>query len=313
MKYNLLITAPYLLPVLETYRSQLEARGCRVIAAKVEERLSARELLPLIGDIDGVICGDDAFTAEVLAAAPRLKVLSKWGTGIDSIDQAAAQRHGVAIRNIPNAFSEPVGDTVLGWMLAFARRQPEQTAHLRAGGWEKLPGHALNERTLGVIGVGNCGKAVIRRAHAFGMRLLGYDIAPVEPDFVGQHGLELTDLDSLLQQADYLSLNCDLNPSSHHIIRTETLVLMPPTAVLMNSARGPLVKEADLIAALEQGRLKGAALDVFEDEPLPKSSPLRHMEQVLLSAHNANSSPLAWERVHQRAIDNLLAVLEAGA
>lgn len=310
MKFNILVTAPYLLPVLDAYQPLLEARGCRVIPARVEERLGVEDLLPVIGDIDGVICGDDAFTADVFAAAPRLKVLSKWGTGIDSIDQEAARRHGVAVRNIPNAFSEPVGDTVLGWILAFARHQPEQTVRMRAGGWEKLPGHALNERTLGVIGVGNCGKAVIRRAHAFGMRLLGHDIAPVDSDFVARHGVDMTDLETLLRQADYVSLNCDLNPSSHHIIRAETLGLMPKTSILMNSARGSLVKEVDLIAALEQGKLAGAALDVFEDEPLPQVSPLRRMEQVLLSAHNANSSPLAWERVHQRAIDHLLAVLE---
>lgn len=313
MKYKILISAPYLLPVMDKYRPLLEARGCEVVVADVDERLEETQLLPIMGDIDGVVCGDDKFTAKVLAAAPRLKVLSKWGTGIDSLDQEECARRGIAIKNIPNAFSEPVGDTVLGWMLSYARRFQEQTEDMRNGGWEKLPGHALNEKTLGVVGVGNTGKAVIRRAHAFGMRILGSDIAEVDPDFVAQHGVEMTDLESLLKQADYVSLNCTLNPTSEFIMNSRTLALLKPDAVLMNAARGPLIREADLVAALEAGRIKGAALDVFENEPLPLDSKLRSLPQVMLSAHNANSSPLAWERVHERAIENMLQVLEASA
>jgi D-3-phosphoglycerate dehydrogenase len=312
MKYNVLISAPYLIPVVDQYRPLLEGRGCEVRVADVEERLSAAQLLPLIGDVDGVVCGDDEFNAAVLDASPRLRVLSKWGTGIDSIDQARARARGVAVRNIPNAFSEPVGDTVLGWILSFARRLPEQTRNLRQGGWEKIPGHALNEASLGVIGVGNCGKAVVRRARAFGMRVLGNDIVDIDADFLARHRVQMVSLEELLQKADYVSLNCDLNPTSRHIIRAETLALMSRRAVLMNAARGPLVREPDLESALASGRLKGAALDVFEQEPLPLTSPLRAMDNVLLSAHNANSSPLAWARVHERAIANLLEVLEQG-
>lgn len=311
MKYKILISAPYLLPVLDKYRPMLEARGCEVVVAAVQERLEEEQLLPIMGDIDGVVCGDDKFTAKVLAASPRLKVLSKWGTGIDSIEQEECARRGIVIKNIPNAFSEPVGDTVLGWILSFARRYQEQTEDMRNGGWYKLPGHALNEKTLGVVGVGNTGKAVIRRAHAFGMRILGNDIAEVDPDFVTKHGVEMTDLESLLKQADYVSLNCDLNETSEFIINSKTLALLKPDAVLMNAARGPLIREKDLVEALEGDRIKGAALDVFEHEPLPLDSKLRSLPHVMLSAHNANSSPLAWERVHERAIENMLQVLEA--
>ena len=312
MTYKILISAPYMLPVVEKYRSMMDERGCEIITAETEERLDAEQLLPLMGDVDAVICGDDQFNADVLAASPRLKVLSKWGTGIDSIDQAAAAARGIAIRNVPNAFSEPVADTVLGWLLSFARRLPEQTENLRRGGWKKLSGHALNEATLGVIGVGNCGKAVIRRARAFGMRLLGNDIVEIDPGFIEQYGLEMVTLEALLRQADYVSLNCDLNTTSRHIIRAETIGLMPAHAVLFNAARGPLVCESDLLAALREGRLKGAALDVFENEPLEPDSPLRCMDNVMLSAHNANSSPMAWDRVHRQAIVNMLNVLENG-
>ena len=177
---------------------------------------------------------------------------------------------------------------------------------MKAGKWEKIPGFSLSEATLGVIGVGNVGKAVLRRARTFGMRLLGNDIQPIAPDFVLENGVEMTTLEDLLQRADFVSLNADLNPTSYHIINERTLALMRPNAVLINTARGPLVDEAALIAALEAGRIGGAALDVFEVEPLPLTSPLLRMDNVMLAPHNSNSSPAAWERVHLSTIRNLL-------
>jgi D-3-phosphoglycerate dehydrogenase len=177
---------------------------------------------------------------------------------------------------------------------------------MKAGEWEKLPGRALNECTLGVIGVGNCGKAVLRRAAVFGMTLLGNDIVTIDPAFTAKHGVVMTMLDDLLARSDFVSLNCDLNPTSRHIINETSLAKMKPSAVLINAARGPLVDEPALVEALQTGRIAGAALDVFEEEPLPLDSPLLRMDNVLLAPHNANSSPAAWERVHENTIRNLV-------
>ncbi|MGB9899073.1 phosphoglycerate dehydrogenase, partial [Thermanaerothrix sp.] len=263
------------------------------------------------GQFDGALCGDDRFSARVLeACSPRLKVISKWGTGIDSIDRAAATRLGIQVCNTPNAFTLPVADTVMGYILAFARQLPWMDRALKSGGWEKLLARSLSECTLGVIGVGNIGKAVLRRARAFGMKLLGNDIVPIAPDFIAEFGVEMTTLRDLLERSDFVSLNCDLNPTSYHLINAETLGWMKPTAVLINTARGPVVDEPALIEALRSGRIAGAALDVFEVEPLPLDSPLRRMENVLLAAHNANASPAAWERVHWNTLRNLFAGLE---
>lgn len=306
-RWRVLVSAPYMLPVLDTWRPRIEQRGAEVVTVPVLERLEEHDLLRCIGDIDGVICGDDRFTDRVLAAAPRLKVISKWGTGIDSIDQVACRARGVAVRNTPNAFSEPVADSVLSYMLSFARRTPWMTEDMRAGRWTKLPGRSLRECTLGVVGVGNVGRAVIARATAFGMRILGAD--PVAPP--ASVPVEMVALPELLRTADFVSVNCDLNPTSHHLIDVAALAQMKPTAVLINTARGPVVDELALIAALAEGRIAGAGLDVFEHEPLPVESPLRRMDNVLLAAHNSNSSPLAWERVHENTIANLFAVLEA--
>ena len=307
MALTVLLSAPYMIPVYDRFRPVFEAYGLQVIIPPVTERLEEDDLLAYAGRFDAAICGDDRFTARVLeASAPRLKVISKWGTGVDSIDRAAAARLGIQVRNTPNAFTDPVADTVLGYILAFARGLVALDRDMKAGAWAKRPGYALNERTLGVIGVGNIGRAVLRRARAFGMRLLGNDIRPIEPDFVAQVGVTMLPLEDLLAQADFISLNCDLNPTSYHLINAQTLALVKPGAVLINTARGPIVDEPALIRALEEGRLAGAALDVFEHEPLPADSPLRRMPQVLLAPHNANASPRAWERVHWNTLRNLL-------
>ncbi len=158
---------------------------------------------------------------------------------------------------------------------------------------EEISGHTLSESTVGVIGVGNIGKAVLRRVRGFGSRLLGYDIVDIAPDFVLENRVEMTDLRSLLEQSDYVCLCPSLTPSSNRLIDAEKLSWMKPSAVLVNASRGgPVVVEKDLIAALQNGKLRGAALDVFEFEPLPKDSPLLKMDNVLLSPHNTNSSPI---------------------
>lgn len=304
---TVLISAPYILPVVERFRPIFEKRGIDLLLADVHERLEEADLLQYAGQFDGLICGDDRFTEKVFqACAPRLKVISKWGTGIDSIDQAAAAKAGVQICRTPNAFTLPVADTVLGYILAFARRQPWMDKAMKQGEWDKIPGRSLSECSLGVIGVGNCGKAVLRRARAFGMQLLGTDIVEIAPDFVKEYGVEMTSPQDLLSRADYVSLNCDLNPSSQHLINRTTLRMMKPSAVLINTSRGPVVEEPALIEALQNGWIGGAALDVYEFEPLPVNSPLLKMEHVLLAPHNANSSPAAWERVHRNTINNLL-------
>jgi phosphoglycerate dehydrogenase-like enzyme len=194
----------------------------------------------------------------------------------------------------------------MAYILSFARQTPWLDRAVKSGQWSKLPGRSLLECTLGVVGVGRIGKAVLRRARGFGMRLLGNDIIEIDPAFVAETGVEQVPLPELLAQADFVSLNCDLNPSSQHLIDAAALAHMQPSAVLVNTARGPLVAESALIAALQAGKLAGAALDVFEHEPLPAGSPLLKMDNVLLAAHNSNASPRAWERAHWSTIRNLL-------
>ncbi len=306
-KYQILISAPYLLPFIERFRPVFEHYDCELIIPQVNERLEAHEILKYAGQFDGTVSGDDRYTPEVLRrCSPRLKVISKWGTGIDSIHQQTCAELGIRIGRTLNAFTVPVSDSVMAYVLAFARRQPWMDRAMKSGVWEKIPGRALSECTLGVIGLGNIGKEVLRKAHAFGMTLLGNDIVPIPVDFLEENQVRMVALDELMRQADFISVNCDLNPTSLHIINHDSLALVKPGAILINTARGPLVDESALVLALQQGRLGGAGLDVFEQEPLPADSPLLKMDNVLLAPHNSNSSPTAWEKVHWSTILNLL-------
>lgn len=304
---TILVSAHYMLPHMDRFGPILQELGFDLIIPEVHERLSADEILPYAGQFDGTICGDDYYSSRVIEAClPRLKVISKWGTGIDSIDQEACKKNGIMLGNTTNAFTVPVAESVIGYMLNFARLLPWLDGEMRKGVWNKSIARTLSECVLGVIGVGNVGKAVLRRARGFGMKLLGNDIVEIAPDFLSEYGVEMTNLQDLMSRADFISVNCTLNPTSVHLINEQTLSFCKPEAVIINTARGPIVNEADLIKALQEQKISGAALDVFEFEPLPENSPLLKLNNVLLAPHNSNSSPFYWERVHWNTIRNLL-------
>lgn len=311
MTWNVLISAPYMIPVVDRFRPWFAENGIEITVADVNERLEEEDLLPIIGTYHGIVCGDDRITKAVIDAAPNLKIISKWGTGIDSIDSVYAATKGIRTGRTLDAFTQPVGDTQLGYILSFARKLPWMDRMMKAGIWDKIPGRALNESTIGVVGCGCTGGATLRRAKPFGARLLGCDIKEVDPALIKETGVEMTGLERLLDESDFVSVCCDLNPTSFHLMSDAQFKRMKNTAVVINTGRGPVVDEKALVRALQAGEIGGAALDVFEDEPLPATSPLRSMDNVMLAPHNSNSSPKAWERIHHSTLKNLLDGLRA--
>ena len=304
---TVLLSAPYMLSSVERFKPVFLHYDLDLLIPQVQERLTPNEILVYLFKYDATLCGDDQYTKDVLnACASRLKVISKWGTGLDSIDRDEAARLGIKVLNTPNAFTLPVADSVMGYMLAFARQLPWMDKAMRNGKWKKIPGRSLSECTLGVIGVGNVGKAVLRRGRAFGMKLLGNDIVSIAPDFLIENGVEMTSLADLVKRSDFISVNCDLNIGSFHLINESLLKQCKRGAVLINTARGRIVDEFAMIDALQSGQLGGAGLDVYETEPMMSNNALLKMDNVLLAPHNANSSPGAWERVHWNSIRNLL-------
>lgn len=254
----------------------------------------------LVGNIDGWLAGDDRISRAVLQAAlPRLKVIAKWGTGTDSIDRAAAEALGVPVLNSPGAFADAVAEVAIGLILMLTRHLGAIDRAIRAGGWPKPRGVELRGATLGMIGRGAIGGRIAELGQAFGMTVIHHD--PFVPGSVAP--LEVA------AGSDIVCLACALTPENRHIVDAAFLAAMKPTAILANVARGPLVDEAALVAALRAGTIAGAALDVFEDEPVTRDNPLTCMDNVVLSSHNANNGLRAVEAVHANTLRNLGSVL----
>jgi D-3-phosphoglycerate dehydrogenase / 2-oxoglutarate reductase len=309
MKYKVLISAPYLLNDIQLFKEELHAKEIDFDVYPVKERLEEDDLLEMIGQYHGVICGDDKFTPKVIDVASNLKAIVKWGTGIDSIDKQYAESKGIKVCNTLNAFTEPVSDSVLGMILAFARKIIESDRIMKNGDWRKAFGITLSEVSIGIIGLGNIGKAVARKLQPFNTKIYGNDIIEIAKDVVENYKIEMIDLDKLLQSSDFVVVCCDLNLTSKHILNKDKFQLMKSNAIVINMARGPLIHEVDLIDALQTNKIAGAGLDVFEEEPLPVESPLRKMDNVLLSSHNVNASPFYWNQVHRNSLNMLYKVL----
>lgn len=290
----------------ERVSSLLAGKPVRVDWAEVEERLEEDDLVNILGEYHGIICGDDRITARVLDAAPMLEVIVKWGTGVDSIDQEEAGRRKIPVRRTPNAFSEPVADTALALMLAFGRSIFASDRIMKQGGWDKPQGFCLSEKTVGIIGLGDSGTAVARRLASFGARVIANDTAQKDPELVESLKVRMVDKEELYRLADIITLHCDLNPTSFRLLDRAAFAKMTRRPYLINVARGQLIEERALEEALTEGKIAGAGLDVYEEEPLAKDSPLRRMDNVILSSHNANSSRLYWQRVHENSVRMLM-------
>lgn len=306
---KVLISAPYFQPVINRFKHEFDKRNLEMVIPTVHERLTEAQLLDIISDIDGVLCGDDAFTVKVLDKAKKLKVISKWGTGIDSLNKVECEKRNIKVCNTPNAFSIPVADTVLAYALNFVRNISSMDQMMKNGIWEKIPGKTLSECVFGIVGFGNIGTQVAKRVQSFGSKIIATDILSISNEKLSEYGVVMTDLDTVLKTSDIISLNTDLNDTSRHLINRNTLSKMKKSAYLINTSRGPVINEEDLVWALQNGVIAGAGLDVFEHEPLPVNSPLRGMKQVSIAPHNSNSSPVAWEKVHLNTMKNLFEVL----
>jgi D-3-phosphoglycerate dehydrogenase len=250
----------------------------------------------------GIIAGDDQLNREFFEGAPKLKRVIRWGIGMDSVDHDAAREHGVTVRNTPGVFGQEVADAAFGYILGLARGFIAVDAAVRRGEWPKFEGVTLAGAQLGVVGFGSIGREIAKRGRGFDMNVVVsdpfVDTAPV--------GVSIVDLDKLLATSRFIVLACPLTPETFHLIDADRLALVRSDAYLVNVARGPVVLETDLIGALTSGRLAGAALDVFEIEPLPLDSELRTLPNVVLGAHNGSNTREGVARASNAAVDFLL-------
>ena len=283
-------------------------RGCGDVAIRLKP--SPEELCALIADADAlVVRSATRVSAQVLAAAQRLVVVARAGSGVDNIDVEAATRRGILIVNAPDSNTIAVAEHTMALMLCLARPICQADAGMHAGRWEKqrLVGHELRHKVLGLVGLGRVGAAVAERARAFGMRVVAYDPF-VSPERAAQLDVEMLSLDDLLTRANYVSLHAPSTERTRHMIGARELALMSPTARLINCARGDLIDESALVEALTAGRIAGAALDVYSNEP-NVSAALQGCPNLLLTPHlgasTAEAQDVAAIEVAQQVVDVL--------
>jgi phosphoglycerate dehydrogenase-like enzyme len=273
--------------------------------ATAEEKIArARDAVCLINTRGAI-----KWPREALLALPRLRMATVCGIGTDSFDLAAARERGIVICNIPGKTAPIVAEHAFGLMLAAAKRAHFQTAELKAGRWTGLDNVYLHGRTLGVVGTGAIGSAMARLGRAIGMDVIAWTFSPT-PARAAELGVRYVSLDELLRTADVVSLHVRLTPESRRLLGPRELALMKPGANLVNTARGPVVDTEALVAALHAGRLGGAALDVFDTEPIPAGHPLLACQQVVLTPHNADQTPEGMDLLNAGVVDNVIAFLE---
>jgi len=303
---RVLVTCPQLQRTIHEHDAAFATAGIDVIVPPVIQQLTEEELIDLLPGVDGIIVGDDPLTDRVLRRADRLRIISKWGVGIDNIDLGAAADLGIGVMNTPGMFGDEVADVVIGYLILLARRLHQIDAAVRAGRWAKIEGVSLAGRTLGVVGLGAIGRSVAERGRALRMRVVGSEVFEPNAVTAEQLGVVIVDRATLLREADVVSLNCPLTAENRHMVDGSAIASMKRGAWIINTARGPLIDEAALIEALASGQVGAAALDVFEAEPLPMDSPLRAFDNVILGAHNSSNTLEAVRRTSAKAIENLL-------
>jgi D-3-phosphoglycerate dehydrogenase len=306
------VTCIQLLRDLPAHRAPLDALGWEIATPEVlGQHLEGEELVEAMQGCVGVVAGDDKFTADVIAELPDLRVISKWGIGIDGIDLRAAADRGIVVRNTPGMFDDEVGDVTMAYITMLARQLGSIDRGIRAGGWPKPPGMSLRGRTLGIIGLGGIGRAVARRGAVSGMEMLGVDPSDESRAAAAEIGVEPCDLDRLLASSDVISVNCPLNAATHHLLDDAAFERMKAGVFVVNTGRGPVIETEALVAALRSGRLGGAAVDVLEVEPVPADSPLKQFDNVVFGSHNASNTLQASARTHDIAIAHLIQELQA--
>ncbi|MBI3964523.1 MAG: phosphoglycerate dehydrogenase [Chloroflexi bacterium] len=289
----------------------LRAKGYDVHSEAYSAAMGSEGLQRLMASADALLPGAEPVTAAMIAAALHLKIIARVGVGYDAVDLEAATKRGIWVTNTPGANKEAVADLTFGLMLSVARRIPKAHQAMRDDRWEAPLGVWVYSKTIGIVGTGNIGKAVARRARGFDMRVLAYDVVR-DDGFAAQHGVAYVSLEELFRESDFITLHVPYSSENHHLIDERAIDLMKSSAFVVNAARGGLIDEAALYRALTSGRLAGAALDCHENEPR-RDYDLARLENVVATPHMAGQAAESIELSSLHAAECIAAVCEGGA
>lgn len=289
-------------------KSELEAQVGKVTYNPTGKPLSAEQLAELLPGVDGWIAGLDQINSAALETADRLKIISRYGVGVDNVDFNKTRERGIVVTNTPGANSSSVAELALALMLALARQIPAADGAVHKGEWPRLNGVSLEGKTIGILGLGAIGRQLALHLHGFSCRILAYDPF-YEDDFAAEHGVEMVPLQDVITQADFLSLHLPLLAKTRKMVNSEFLAAMKKDAFLINTARGELVDEEALFNALETGHLRGAGLDAFVEEPPDPDNKLLQLPQVITTPHLGAQTDGATSNMGWMALRDCLAVL----
>lgn len=288
----------------------LREAGCEVVCNERGVELPEQDLIAAVRNADAIIVGTEKITAAVMNAAPRLRIISRRGVGYDTVDVAAATARGIPVAITGGVLNDAVADLTMALILSVARRIPELDRMVKAGEWDRIPTTDVWGKTLGIVGLGAIGRTVARRASGFGMQLLAYDAQP-DAAAASALGVALCDLNTLLEESDIVTLHVPLTPTTRGLIDDASLRRMKPTAILINTSRGPVVDEEALLRALRDGRLAGAGLDVFIEEP-PRNLALVQHPNVAAIPHVASHTVETLRRMELSCAEAVIAALHGG-
>ena len=281
--------------------------GCEMVKSPYPHPSKEKQLVRIIGEMDAAIVGMDEVTAKVIKAADKLKVIARYGVGIDTVDVETATKQGVIVTNVVGVNENAVADLVFGLILCLARKICRADASVKQGKWESIIGIEIWQKTLGVIGTGKIGRRVIRRAQGFDMNILAYDISP-DPVLTDKFGVQYVSLEGLLRRSDFITIHVPLTPETTGLIGEKQISLMKKSAYLINTARGKIVNEKALFIALKEKKVAGAALDVFSQEP-PGFTDLFTLDNVLTAPHMAANTEEALRKMDLICVENVVRVL----
>lgn len=308
---RVLVTCPPMLEMMDELRHHFDSAAIEVFCPTVSQTLAESELIELVPQFDGWIIGDDPATRRVFLAGRRgkLKAAVKWGIGTDNIDFTAAQELGIPITNTPRMFGREVADLAMAYVIGLARQTHLVHEQVKQGAWPKPAGISLADRTLGLIGFGDIGRNIAKRALTAEMNVIVYD-----PFYAPALNLNVmaAEWPQRINQCDFLVFACSLTAKNRHMLSERELTETKPDVRIVNVARGALIDESALARALESGHVHSVALDVFEVEPLPTDSPLRGYPRCIFGSHNASNTNDAVRKASQEAISIMLRYLRPG-
>jgi phosphoglycerate dehydrogenase-like enzyme len=307
--YRILVTPTSYGKYDENLKASLEAQVDEVIYNPTGKPLSSKQVTALLPGIDGYIAGLDEIDRKALRDADKLKVIARYGVGVDSVDLQAAREKGIVVTNTPGANSVSVAELSLGLMLALARQFPEAINAAKSGQFPRLSGISLEGKVVGILGLGGIGKQLARRLAGFDCRILAYDPFP-DYGFANMHQVEMLSMEQVIVEADFLSLNMPLLSETQNLVNRDFLRKMKVGAFLINTARGEVIDEQAVLEALQSGQLRGAAVDTFIQEPPDPTNPLLQHPRVIATPHLGAQTDGAVNNMGRMALAELLHVLK---